>query len=221
MRRIIDLTFPIHEGMTTFPVPWHPTVEVSILGRHGIERRETRKITLGTHTGTHCDAPLHFIPGGNTVDQIPLDTLIGPAFLVDLSQTPPGNEVSTRTLSSKIGERRPERVILRFDWDAKWGSANYYTDHPFLSTAAAEWLVGMGVKLVAMDTPMPDNPKNGKGSQTDSPNHKIFLKSGTIIVEYLCNLNKIRNQEVELIALPLKIKGGDGSPLRCVAIENF
>lgn len=67
-RNIIDLTFPIHEGMTTFPVHWHPIVEISVLGRHGIENRETRKVLLGTHTGTHMDAPRHFIPDGMTVD---------------------------------------------------------------------------------------------------------------------------------------------------------
>lgn len=67
-RRIVGLTFPIHEGMTTFPAHWHPFVEVSVMGRHGIENRETRKVVMGTHTGTHCDAPCHFVPGGKTVD---------------------------------------------------------------------------------------------------------------------------------------------------------
>jgi kynurenine formamidase len=71
-----------------------------------------------------------------------------------------------------------------------------------------------------MDTPMPDNPKNGKGTANDSPNHKIFLGQGVILVEYLCNLKAIKKSKVQLIVLPLKITGSDGSPVRCVAIES-
>ena len=77
-RRIVDLTYPIHEGMTTYPTHWHPVVEVTQLGRHGIENRETRKLVLGTHTGTHMDAPLHFIPGGNTIENLDLQKCVGP-----------------------------------------------------------------------------------------------------------------------------------------------
>src|SRR5689334_1081246 len=96
--RKIDLTFPIHEGMTTFPVHWHPIVEITQLERHGIENRETRKLVLGTHTGTHCDAPLHFVPGGQSVDSFALDTLIGPAFVADLSASRPSQELDVGDL---------------------------------------------------------------------------------------------------------------------------
>ena len=219
-RRIVDLTYPIHEGMTTCPSHWHPIVEVTILGRHGIENRETRKVVLGTHTGTHCDAPRHFVPGGKTVDMLSLDTLIGPAFVVDFSNSQPGQEVDVADFERQLGNRRPERVVMRFDWSAHWGRMEYYTDHPFISQAAAQWLVDRGVRLLAMDTPMPDNPAHGRGSELDSPNHKILLGSGVILVEYLCNLKELRQREIELIVLPLKILEGDGSPVRCVAIES-
>ena len=96
MSRIIDLTFPIHEGMTTFPAPWHPFVEITQLGRHGLEGRETRKIVIGSHTGTHCDAPRHFIPGGATIDEIPLDVFIGPAVVCDLSGAPASQAITVR-----------------------------------------------------------------------------------------------------------------------------
>ena len=217
--RKVDLTFPIHEGMTTFPRHWHPVVEISQLGRHGIEDRETRKIVMGTHTGTHCDAPLHFVPGGQTVDKFSLDTLIGPAFVVDFTDSQPFQEMGVSDFDRQLGSRRPERIVMRFDWSEHWGKMKYYTDHPFISEAASQWLVDCGVRLLAMDTPMPDNPKNGWGSEVDSPNHKILLGNGVIIVEYLCNLRELRQREIELIVLPLKIQGGDGAPVRCVAIE--
>ncbi len=219
-QRIVDLTFPICEGMTTFPSHWHPMVEVSLLGRHGIENRETRKLVLGTHTGTHCDAPRHFIPGGRTVDRVPLDVLIGPAVVADLSRSPPGQEVVVRDLERQLRGDRPERVILRFDWSERWGTRDYYLSHPFLSQAAAKWLVDRGVRLVAMDTPTPDNPMHGWQSATDSPNHKILLGSDVILVEYLCNLKALSRREVDLVVMPLKIADGDGAPARCVAVER-
>lgn len=218
-RKIIDLTYPIHEGMTTFPVHWHPPVEISILGRHGIENRETRKITLGTHTGTHCDAPRHFVPNGDTVENLSLDVLIGEALLLDFSSVSAFTELGVSDLSAKIKGRHYDRLILRFDWDKHWGTLRYYSDHPFISEEAATWLVEQGVKLLAMDSPMPDNPKNGRGTANDSPVHKITLNSGMILVEYLCNLSSITSETIELIVMPLKIQEGDGAPVRCVAIE--
>lgn len=219
-RRIIDLTYPICEGMTTYPAHWHPFVEISLLGRHGIENRETRKVVLGTHTGTHCDAPRHFIPGGSSVDQLPLEMLIGPATVLDFSQSRPLQQMEVSDLERQLGPKRPERLLVRFDWSDRWGKMEYYNDHPFFSLTAARWLVDQGVRLVGMDTPTPDNPKHGRNSELDSPVHKILLENGVILVEYLCNLRELRQQEIELLVLPLKILDGDGAPARCVAIED-
>jgi arylformamidase len=219
-RRVVDLTYPIHEGMTTYPVHWHPVVEITVLGRHGIENRETRKLVLGTHTGTHCDAPRHFVPGGKTIDQISPDVFVGPATLLDFSVVGPKQEVNVSDLEKQLGSERPERLILRFDWSDHWGRLSYYSDHPYLSQAAARWLVERGVRLLAMDTPMPDDPRNGRGAPLDSPNHTILLGAEVILVEYLCNLRSLKTREIELIVAPLNIRDGDGAPLRCFAIER-
>lgn len=218
-KRIVDLTYPVHEGMTTFPVHWHPVVEVSILGRHGIEERETRKVVLGTHTGTHCDAPRHFIPTGATIDQIPLETFVGEAFVCDFSRAEPMQVIEAADLESQLPSGPFTRVILRYDWSRYWGTMRYYQDHPFLSEGAARFLLDRGARLVAMDTPMPDSPKNGRGSGNDSPIHKIILGAGAVLVEYLTNLADLRQRRVELFVLPLKIAGADGAPARCIAIE--
>src|SRR4051794_2495876 len=125
MSRKVDLTFPIHEGMTTFPTHWHPFVEITQLGRHGIENRETRKIVIGTHTGTHCDAPLHFIPGGQTIDAVPLDTLIGQARVVDLTDFKAFQEVGVEAFERQLGSGDCARVVMRFDWSEQWGNLAY------------------------------------------------------------------------------------------------
>jgi kynurenine formamidase len=218
--RIIDLTFSIKNGMTTFPTYWHPTVEITVLGHHRSENRETRKIIVGTHTGTHCDAPRHFIPDGMTLDNLPLEVLIGPAFVADFSKAPPFREIGIKDLEQQLGNRKIDRLILRFDWSDNWSEQNYYTDHPFMSEEAADWLIQRDIKLLAMDTPTPDDPRNGRGNVKDSPVHKLLLSKNIILVEYLCNLKKLSRQDIELIVLPLKIYEGDGAPARCVAIEH-
>lgn len=219
-RRIVDLTLTIREGMTTFPVPWHPFVEVTQLGRHGLEQRETRKLVLGTHTGTHCDAPAHFVPGGRTIDQVPLEDLCGPATVVDMTWAAERQEIGAGQLEEAIAGRPTDRLLLRYDWDSRIDTPTYYPDHPYLSTEAARWLVGSGCRLVGMDTPMPDDPRNGRGTPNDSPNHKVLLGAKVILVEYLTNLRALRSPVVELFVLPLKIEHGDGAPVRCIAIEE-
>ncbi|MGD0986666.1 MAG: cyclase family protein [Candidatus Sulfotelmatobacter sp.] len=218
--KIIDLSLPIEEGMMTFPTHWHPVVEITILGRHGVEGRETRKLVLGTHIGTHADAPRHFIPGGRTIDEVPLNILIGPATVADFTGCAPLHEIDIGELKQKLGDKIPSRVILRTGWSEYFGHMKFYNEYPFLSENAAQWLVENGVRLIAMDTPSPDNPAHSRGTPKDSPNHKVLLGAEVVLVEYLANLEYVTAREVELIVMPLKLKGCDGSPVRCVAIER-
>lgn len=218
--KIVDLSLPLHEGMMTFPTHWHPVVEISILGRHGIEGRETRKLVLGTHTGTHTDAPLHFVPNGRTIDEVPLDVLVGEAAVVNFAPAEPNQEIGIAELKEKLGGEVPTRLILRTDWSDYFGQMTYYNNYPFFSQDAVRWLVDGGCCLIAMDTPSPDNPAHSRASGNDSPNHKVLLGAEVVLVEYLCNLRSLAKPVVELVVLPLKIKGGDGAPTRCVAIER-
>ncbi len=221
-RRIIDLSMTIHEGMQTFCAHWHPFVEITQMGRHGIEDRETRKLVLGTHTGTHVDAPRHFVSSGETIDNISLDVFIGNAAVLDFSWAADFQELHPNDLEAAIGSRPMERLIFRFDWDIRaLGTKRYYTDHPFLSEDACSWLVEHGCRLIALDTPQPDNPLNGYNTNNDAPNHRILLSQNTLIVEYLINIREIKQPEVELIVAPIKIKDGDGAPARCFAIERI
>lgn len=218
--RIVDLSHPIHEGMTTFPVPWHPPVEITQLGRHGIEGRESRRIVLGSHTGTHVDAPRHFVEGGQTVDQIPLAQLVGPAAVIDLTPVRPRQVFDAGDLAERLGSRRPERLILRFDWSDQWGTLGFYRDSPSLTQDAARFLLDAGVRVVAMDTPQLDHPDHGRGCELDSPIHRLMLGAGAVFVECCTNLRALTGDTVELHALPLNVLAGDGAPCRVAAIER-
>ncbi len=218
--KITDLSLTIEEGMMTFPTHWHPVVEITILGRHGVEGRETRKLVLGTHIGTHADAPRHFIPQGKGIDQVPLDVLVGPAQVLNFTPCQPLQVIDIPDLEAKLGGKVPPRIILRTDWSQYFGEMPFYTQYPFLSENAAKWLVDQGVRLIAMDTPSPDNPAHSRGTPKDSPNHKVLLGAGVVLVEYVCNLKALTSAEVELVVLPLKLRDCDGSPVRCIAIER-
>jgi len=217
--RLVDLSHLLHDGMMTYPVPWSPPFEMHQLGRHGIEGRESRKVVMGTHTGTHVDAPCHFIPGAATIDEVPIDVFVGPATVVDFSHAAPFQEMNVSDFEMALAGRRPTRILMRFDWSDHWGTMKFYTDQPFISDSAATWLVNAGVQLLGMDTPQADSPKNGRGAEHDSPVHKILLGAGVVKLEYLTNLRLLRSRDVHLIALPLKIRGADGAPVRCIAVD--
>lgn len=210
--KIIDLTHPIEEGMITFGAHWHPVVSIKQLGRINMEGRESREITFGTHTGTHVDAPLHFIDNGKSIDKISLDNLIGPIQIIDYSHLKE-NDAVTKEMLMKINVT--ERMLFKFGWGKYWNQKKFYHEYPHFTKDAAEFLVSKNVKLLAYDTPSPDDSRTVLGSQNDSEIHKIFLRNSIILVEYLANLNAITNyMDWNIVVAPLKIRGADGSPAR-------
>ena len=212
---IIDLTHEIEDGMPTFAAPWHPLAHVKQIGRIELEGRVTREICLGTHTGTHMDAPLHFIKKGNTIDRIPLEKIIGPVTIVDFSNFGKNEAVTAETLKKL---KLTPRMIFKFCWSRHWGTKKFFKDYPFFTTDAAEYLLSKKVELVGMDTPSPDDSRIKLGGKVDSPVHKILLGKDVVLIEYLTNWDKIRDcAGWNILALPLKIKGADASPARvCV-----
>jgi len=216
-KKIIDLTHEIHKEMSTFNVPWHTKVSIKILGQHGKEGRMTREIIMGTHTGTHTDAPLHFIAGGTSIEEITLEKLVGPVTIVNFSDLEE-NAAITQEMLEKITIGK--KMLFKLGWGKYWNTDKFYSSYPFFSKEAAEFLLGRGVEMVAIDTPSPDDSRiklggDTLGSDCDSPIHKIFLRAGVILVEYVANLDKLEDYENwNIVVAPLKIKGADGSPSR-------
>jgi kynurenine formamidase len=218
MTKIVDLTHPIHEGMLRYDRPWHVAVSVEQLADIPEQGRATRRLVLGSHTGTHVDAPAHFVPDGGTIENLDLEALLGPAVLLNFTELSRLTEITRTMLSDALGGAVPERLVLRYDWDRYWGDESFYKGHPYLSEEAAQWLVDGGIRLLGMDTAQPDNPEPGPDAE-DAPIHKIILGSRVVLLEYLCNLDQLTSREITIIALPLKVVGSDGAPTRCVAID--
>lgn len=220
---IIDLTYAIQEDMITFDAPWHTKVSITETGKHEDVGRHTQKISLGTHSGTHIDAPLHFIKNGMSVDEIPLQLLIGSVRIVDCSNFSK-NQAITKEFLLKVPLSK--RMIFYFGWGKYWNTKDYYLDYPFFTHESVYHLIYSGVELIGMDTPSPDDSRimlNGKilKSDQDSPIHKLFLSNGIILLEYLANLENVPDlNDWSIIALPLKLTGGDGSPARVCLIRR-
>lgn len=157
------------------------------------------RLTLGSHTGTHVDPPAHFIPGGASVDRVPLDACIGSAFVLDLPGAEP--EIGVPALAAL-----PEgtvRVLLRTGGPPLGGRA--------LTAGAARALVRRGVRLVGIDA-LSIAPAASPGEV-----HRILLEAGVVILEGL-DLTAAPVGAATLVCLPLKIAGGDGAPARAVLI---
>jgi len=215
MNKIIDLTYMINDQMITYPTPWHQKVSVERLGKIEEVGRNTRKITLGTHTGTHIDAPLHFIENGKSIEKIPLDKMVGQVTIIDFSHFQKNQPIEKEILQ-KI--KITKRMIFRFGWEKYWNKNEFYQDHPFFTEEAANYLVSKGIELLGYDTPSPDSSKSN--SNIDSPIHKIFLGNGVVLLEYLANLDKLENLENwNIVVAPMKIEGSDGSPSRVFVFQ--
>lgn len=217
--RIIDVSMGLDGDCMTCGTPWHAQVAVSQLGHLKEVGRNTSKIVLGSHSGTHIDAPKHFFDDGYGVDKLNLDILCGEISVIDFQNIHQGGCVQLKDIE-KI--KVTQRMLFRFGWYEYWKSEKYYDRFPYFSIEAARYLVENGLKLIALDTPSPDNGRCIHAEmQEDSPVHKYFLKNDVIIVEYLTNTKCIQNNKTcSIIALPLKIIGCDGAPGRVIIKEE-
>ena len=217
--KIIDLTITMDNECMTCGTPWHQKVSLERMGRREKVGRNTSRIVLGSHSGTHMDAPLHFFDGRYGIDQLDLSKCVGEITCVDFSHKEAG---STITLDDLSEIKITERMLFVFGWFKHWKTAGFYEGFPSFSLEAAQYLVKRGMKLIAMDTPSPDD--GGAiyvQGEDDSPIHKYLLSNEVVIVEYLTNTDKINfYKKYKIFALPLKLKDVDGSPARVILEEE-
>jgi arylformamidase len=164
---------------------------------------DVSRLQLGTHTGTHVDPPAHFLPGGVTVDELPLDVLVGPAVVADLTGVP---AIDPGALDGLDLPASTVRLLLKTGREAGVSAVG-----GALTADGARWLVDRGVLLVGADT-LSVEPG------TDAyPVHRLLLGAGVVIVEDL-DLASVAAGPYQLVCLPLRIAGGDGAPARAVLI---
>jgi kynurenine formamidase len=210
---LVDLSRTIYPNMPRIPIL--PEVEFLPVRRiddgHPLNVSELR---IATHAGTHVDAPWHFVPGGKTIDEIPLDRLAGTAVVVQVSRG--GGEAVPASDLEAAGIEENDIVFLHTGWGDKFES-DQYNDHPYLSDEAARWLVDHRIKIIGLDTITVDMPTAVRPQGFTFPVHHILLENEVLIIENLTNLEKVAGQRVQVYAFPLKIQGGDAGQARVVA----
>jgi len=215
-RKIVDLSYPL--APSTPPFPGDSPVEIEVRttipaylppGTPGY--MNTSNVRSSLHTGTHMDAFYHFYHDGATIDQIPLAQCIGPALMLDLSTRKSKTGITAQDLAPHQQDiSLTPKVILNTGWAQNWGKAKYFTDYPPLTEEAARFLVDCGIELIGIDTPSVDYSPNDA--------HFVLLGNNVLIVENLTNLGRVGQRHFQFAALPLKITGRDGSPVRAIAI---
>jgi arylformamidase len=203
----VDLSLPLRPAMPVYP----GDPPVAFLRHADFEPDGCRvtAIRLGTHVGTHLDAPSHFLAEGATVDELAISALVGPARVVDVTDIPPGGEIDAARLGRIISG---ERLLLRTDWSAQFGTDSYYQQFPSLSDAAVLRLAERRVALLGLET-----PSLCADHEADAAAHRALLSGGVVIVEGLTGLDRLPGR-VWLAALPLPLAGLDGSPCRVIAM---
>jgi kynurenine formamidase len=207
--KVIDLTLKVTPRIKVFPGSPQPSfIPWANFGAHGYDME---LVHMSTHTGTHMDAPSHFVPGGPAVDMIATGRLVSPAILIRARKR--AGQTIGRSEIEKHEIRRGDTVVLATGWEKRYGSRNYMTENPGLSKDGAEYLVEKKVNAVAIDSPSIDPDFDEKFTA-----HRVLLKAGIIIIENLCNLDSITEERFTLVAAPLKLVGASGSPVRALAL---
>lgn len=209
----LDLTLTISKNLPTFPgspkpkfIPWNT------IDKNGYN---LELLFLSSHSGTHIDAPFHFIKNGKKIHEIPIERLLTIATLIKLNKNE--NQAITKNDIIKFEKKhgtiqKNATIIFATGWQKNLQSKYYFEKNPGLSVSAARYLSLKKINLVGIDSPSID-----LGNEKQFSVHHILSKNNILIVENLTNLEKISKNPFKFIVLPLKLKDATGSPVRAIA----
>jgi kynurenine formamidase len=217
--RVVDLSVVLEEGMQIYPGDPEVTIsEAATLESDGVN---LLALHIGSHSGTHVDAPYHFVADGPTLEQCDLRLFTGRGVIVDLTGHEPRQPITRGDLhpyEDRLGAGTI--VALRTDWSARFFGTDTYFDHPYLEPEACERLLELGARTVAIDAlNLDETTVPGHGTEA-FPCHLRFLGAGGIFAENLTNLGAVDFDEPVLSLLPIRLGGdADGAPCRAVALQ--
>ena len=208
--KVIDLTLTVSEKIPTFPGSPKPHfIKWETISKDGYN---LELLFLSTHTGTHIDAPFHFVKNGKKIHEINPERLVNEAVLIRVGKN--SNRSISKTdiqnFEQKNGKiENGSTVIFYTGWQKNLNKEFYFSENPGLSISAAKYLASKKINMVGIDSPSIDLGTDSKFSV-----HHVLAKNNILIVENLANLNKIKSNNFHLITSPLKLKNATGSPIR-------
>jgi len=209
--RILDVSLPISSLLPTWPGDPRVSLERASSIAAG-DAANVSRLTAGVHTGTHVDAPVHFVDGATGIDSIPVETLVGPCLVV--AADPPGTELRPQDLP----DTDHTRVLFKTRNSKRWSpDPNLEFDQGFVAVgpALAERLVAEGKLLVGVDYLSVET----FDAPFEHPVHVMLLKARLVVIEGL-DLHAVEPGEYELYCLPLKLVGSDGAPARTILVRR-
>jgi len=198
--KLIDLTIPLNSQTPIYP--GDPRVE--ILQKATIEKDQfvMHSLSLGSHTGTHIDAPMHMLEQGKPLSSFPLETFFGKGVCIDVS-----TEYTVEAVK-KIEVAKGDIVLLYTGWEKQIGRPEYYEKFPPIPEAVCAHLISKKIKMVGTDSPSADD--------VPFTSHKLLLQHDILIIESLLHIEELVGKQFEVFAFPLHVEI-DGSPIRVIA----
>ena len=202
MAELHDISVPIHTGMHVYD--GNPGFRLELVSSIAAgASANVSRLDLGVHNGTHVDAPLHFIDGGPGTESLDLETLIGPAYVVDATAV--SGDLDAEALGSVAFPSDLTRIIFKTSNSQLWSRGSFSRDFVRLSGSGARFLIERGVRLVGIDYLSIGDPEA----------HQELLAARVIALEGL-DLREVDPGKYELICLPLRLEGSDGAPARAI-----
>ena len=244
--RVVDLTLPIESNMAPIPglriyaenpsrvsvIAAITEAQKELLQAEGLSlsgnlavngRSMISVLSILVHNGTHIDAPRHMLERGYPVDQVPLGQVAKEGVLINLANKGPNSTVSVKDILDTGVELSPSRIpVINTGWtETMWGKPEFWTQMPYLEAGVGELMASKGVPAVAIDV-FPEKAL-WRGVKLDPgevwvANHLALFEKGIPLIQFVTNMSQIGGKRFVLVALPLKIKGGDASPARVVAL---
>ncbi len=212
--KIIDLTHEIHTGMMAYP--GDPEISLEEVATFETDGCHVDYFKGGSHTGTHIDAPYHFLPEGKRITDYPVSRFIGEGRVCNLQHKKAGEAITADEINPCLeGFRQGDFLLLQTGWSEKYGT-DEYLNHPYISLEAAKLMVESGVSIIAVDFLNVDPTLR---EQWDT--HPVFLSNEVLIVENINNsLELDAGSQYCFCFVPMKLGGSDGAPVRAYAIDN-
>lgn len=207
VRRVVDLSMPLDDRTPVYP--GDPPVRLAPAATIARDGYHLLAVSMGSQSGTHCDAPYHFRSDGLRIDELDLRLCAGPGVIVDVRGRPARHAIGLADLAPDLDRIGPGTIVVLHT-----GRSAPAADHPHLDPAACRALLDRGVRTIGLDTPSID-----AADSTDFPCHHLLAAAGGVIVENLTNLAAVDFPDPFLSVLPLRLTGADGAPVRAVAME--
>lgn len=214
--KLIDVTGALENGMWSYPEPY-PKVCIEELPVPDWIPYPTYSwvFRLGSQSGTYLETAAHMFREAPTIDEVPLERMVLDAAVLQLPDAAPNAAIAAADLAATGVRARPgDALLVATGWDRKWRDADFVDDCPYFRRDAMEWVFSQGVSLFGADLPRFDSWERPQLF------FREFFERGILLLAPLVNLREIASTRVQLIALPLKVRGSAGSPCRAIVMEG-